>query len=126
MSNELGAPWGSHDAFAKGYDAGYDRAREEAHQRERAYQTLKAAQQAVPSEHYTSGYYPYAPPQKDAPRENRLRHAYEVGFRVGQDDFYKGVTKHFTRHDKLFDKETHDAFAHGYDQGYDQARSHRR
>ena len=47
-----------------------------------------------------------------------------MGFRVGQDDFYGGHTKHFTRHKDLYDADTHHKFALGYEHGYDKARAH--
>jgi hypothetical protein len=110
------------DAFAHGYDTGYDVAREAAARRDREYYRAKVAPTPIPSEHYKSGFYPYTPPPKEASSVDRQRHAYDVGYRVGQDDAHKNLAKHFTRHEKLYDKDTHDSFAAGYDKGYDRAR----
>lgn len=111
------------DAFSHGYDTGYDVAREAAARRDQEYYRARVSPQPpVPSEHYKSGYYPYTPPPKEAPNVDRQRHAYDIGYRVGQDDSQKGLSKHFTRHDKLFDKDTHESFAAGYDKGFDRAR----
>ena len=116
----------THDAFARGYGSGYDIARAQASGTNRPY-----PQPSVPSGHiksslYPSGYYPYAPAPRDAHPSTKQRHAYDIGFRVGQDDFYGGHSKHFTRHPDLYDKGTHDDFAMGYGHGYDKARAHAR
>lgn len=116
----------THDAFANGYGAGYDAATEGASSRQAAYQPPVAIREPVKSDRYPSGYYPYAAPAQGQTPAERNRHAYEVGFRVGQDDFNHGHTKHFTHHQDLYDNESHDSFAHGYEDGYDRARSHQR
>lgn len=115
----------THDAFASGYGAGYDIAREGASNRDRSYHPPVASREPVASDRYPSGYYPYASPPSGQSSAARNRHAYDVGFRVGQDDFNHGHSKHFTHHEKLFDKETRDSFAQGYEQGYDRARGNR-
>ena len=78
------------------------------------------------SDHYPSGYYPYSAPPKGANPEVQKRHAYDVGNRIGQDDFNHGHSKHFTRHKDMYDDETHHNFALGYEHGYDKARDHSR
>ena len=112
----------THDAFAGGYESGYDRAREESASRLHDYRPPAVYRESVKSENYPSGYYPYTPPHPDQSDTDRNRHAYEVGYKVGQDDFDHGHSKHFTRHEKLFDKGTHDSFGRGYGAGYDKAR----
>ena len=115
----------THDAFRTGYESGYDAAREGASRRGRPYTPPAVHHQHVPSEHSSSGYYPYASTPSKASGVSATKHAYEVGFRVGQDDFHKGLSKHFTRHDRLFNKETHDSFKLCYEDGYDHARAHK-
>lgn len=117
---------GTKDAFAHGYTNGYSIAREAAASRDRAYAKPVANSQHVKSEHYASGYSPYAPPPKDAKPSDRKQHAFEVGFRAGQDDYHKKLDKHFTRHQALYDQETHESFSNGYDRGYDASRSHKK
>jgi hypothetical protein len=117
---------GTHDAFARGYTNGYNVARELAVSREREFSRPKVNSQPVRSEHYASGYSPYAPPPKEGSLSVRKQHAFETGFRAGQDDFHQGHSKHFTRHDTLYDADTHDSFAKGYEGGYDAARSRKR
>lgn len=112
----------THDAFGSGYSAGYDAAREGSASRDRSYHAPVASREPVKSDRYPSGYYPYAPPPGGQNAASTNRHAYEVGFRVGQDDFNHGHSKHFTHHEELYDKDTRDSFAHGYDDGYDRAR----
>jgi hypothetical protein len=112
----------THDAFGSGYESGYDRARSEAIRLEQHSRPRSHAEHAK-SENYPSGYYPYSPPPKNAPPEMRLRHAYEVGYRVGQDDFNTGHSKHYTRHEELYEKDTKNQFKHGYEIGYDKARA---
>ncbi|MCB1076244.1 MAG: hypothetical protein KDM64_00325 [Verrucomicrobiae bacterium] len=114
----------THDAFGSGYGAGYDAARDGASNRDKSYQPPVASREPVKSDRYPSGYYPYSAPPQGQSDAVRQRHAYEVGFRVGQDDFNHGHSKHFTHHEDLFDGDTKDSFAHGYEEGYDKARAH--
>ena len=92
---------------------------------------LREALNTDASSHYQSppdysnpgGYYPYAPPPRGIDPTARNQHAYDVGYRVGQDDFHAGQGKRFARHRDLFDEATHDSFGRGYEIGYDRARS---
>lgn len=77
--------------------------------------------------YYQSGYYPYsAPPARSEKVSDaqRRQHAYDVGYRVGQDDFHRGLDKHYVRHPDLYDSDTRDGFKDGYESGYDRARDH--
>ncbi|MEZ0389797.1 MAG: hypothetical protein ACAI34_22145 [Verrucomicrobium sp.] len=113
------------DAFGHGYDSGYDLAREAAAARQKAYASPRVAPGYIKSEHYPSGYYPYTPPPQKASDTDQQRHAYDVGFRVGQDDFHHKLSKHFPRHEKLYTEATHESFAAGYEKGYDRARGYK-
>ena len=114
------------DAFASGYTNGYNIAREASVSRQRQYAKPAVNPQHVKSDQYKSGYSPYAPPPKEAPISVQKQHAFEVGFRAGQDDFHKGVSKHFDRHQALYTPDTHESFAQGYSGGYDAARSRKK
>ncbi len=115
----------THDAFGKGYESGYDAARAGLASTKATYNQPVAVREPVKSDRYPSGYYPYASPPSGQSAAVRNHHAYEVGFRVGQDDFNHGHSKHFVHHEDLFDDATRDSFAHGYEQGYDAARAHK-
>lgn len=75
---------------------------------------------------YSSGYYPYSAPPRNESLSVQKAHAYEVGFRVGQDDFHHKRPKHMDQHKSLFDDATHDSFRDGYEAGYDAARRSKR
>ncbi len=109
------------DAFVSGYSDGYDRARSEATRKDRPYVPPAPSSVTVPSNLYPSGYYPYTPPPRQSPDVIRQRHAYDVGFKVGQDDFYRGISRFGNRHSGLFDASTSNSFAQGYSDGYDTA-----
>lgn len=74
------------------------------------------------SDYYSSGYYPYSTAPKTASTANRNAHAYDVAYRVGQDDFHHKRPNHMDQHKNLFDSTTHNAFRDGYKAGYDAAR----
>ena len=74
------------------------------------------------TDYYSSGYYPYSVSPQTIPNSERRAHAYDVAFRVGQDDYHHGRPNHMDQHKKLFDSVTHDAFRNGYKAGYDAAR----
>jgi hypothetical protein len=82
--------------------------------------------QEPPNYQNSSGYYPYTPPPPQVPAPERNQHAYDVGYRVGQDDFNKDVSKLFDRHQALYTPDTHEAFAQEYSGGYDAARSRKK
>lgn len=106
------------DAFKKGYYKGYEKARD-TFERGRQRQA-----QANRSAHHRSGYSPYSPAPTHASSQSRNHHAYDIGYRVGQDDFHAGRSKHYPRHGKLYDSSTRDSFKTGYVAGYNIARSH--
>ena len=74
------------------------------------------------SDYYSSGYYPYSRPAPTQSVSSQKAHAYDVGYRVGQDDFHHNRSKHMDQHKNLYDSATHDAFRDGYEAGYDAAR----
>ena len=74
------------------------------------------------SDYYASGYYPYSTPPKTVSSASQKAHAYDVAYRVGQDDFHHKRPKHMDQHKNLYDATTHDAFRNGYEAGYDAAR----
>ena len=112
----------THDSFASGYERGYDVARDR-DRREQQYRPPRTSPRHVESPLYPSGYYPYSAPPKNADKETRSRHGYEVGYRIGQDDYHHGHSKHYTRHPDMYDKDTQHNFALGYEHGYDKARN---
>lgn len=77
------------------------------------------------SPYYASGFYPYASAAALPPRVSRQQadaHARDIGYRIGQDDFYRGVPKSIAPHGDMFDRHTKDGFKEGYYNGYDIAR----
>ena len=116
---------GTADAFGSGYHTGYDRAKSDA-ARVNHHQRPQVNSGHTKSGNYPSGYYPYSPTPKDANPQQKSRHAYEVGYRVGQDDFHHGHSKHYTKHAELYDRDSKHDFAQGYEHGYDKARAHTR
>lgn len=99
------------DSFRAGYSSGYNQAKENDRYRQKG------------KPQYSSGYSPYTQAPKEASSEERNRHAYDVGYRVGQDDFHRGLKKSYSRHDSLFDSKTASSFNSGYQAGYDKAKS---
>jgi len=111
------------DAFASGYERGFDTAKQAASRGRNPYTPPRTSPRHAESALYPSGYYPYSPPPQGADRETRNRHSYDVGYRVGQDDFHHGHSKQFMRHKDLYDRSTQRNFALGYEHGYDKARA---
>jgi hypothetical protein len=113
------------DSFRAGYSSGYNQAKSNDRYRQQSrpqgYQGY-----AYRDPGYPSGYSPYAQAPKEASSEERNRHAYDVGYRAGQDDFHRGLKKSYSRHDKLFDSKTSSSFNSGYQAGYDKAKSRSR
>lgn len=74
---------------------------------------------------YASGFYPYASAAALPPRVSRQQadcHARDIGYRIGQDDYFRGASKTITPHSDMFDRHTKDSFKEGYYAGYDIAR----
>jgi hypothetical protein len=113
------------EPFGRGYENGYDRARSEANRRKEQERARSHSGHAE-SSRYPSGHYPYSTTPKNASPGEQRRHGYEVGYRVGQDDFNGGHSKHYTAHPKLYTKETRHDFTLGYEHGYDKARAQAR
>jgi hypothetical protein len=67
------------------------------------------------------GYYETAPGRPGA-WSNDSAKVYDMAYRLGQDDFYRGKDKHMTNHKKMYDSSTHNTFKRGYESGYDAAR----
>jgi hypothetical protein len=67
------------------------------------------------------GYYETAPGRPGAWNNDQAK-VYDMAYRLGQDDFYRGKDKHMTNHRKMYDSSTHDSFKRGYESGYDAAR----
>ncbi|MFN5963114.1 MAG: hypothetical protein ACK5CW_16690 [Verrucomicrobiota bacterium] len=67
------------------------------------------------------GYYETAPGRPGAWNNDQAK-VYDMAYRLGQDDFYRGKDKHMTNHKKMYDSSTHDSFKRGYESGYDAAR----
>ncbi len=78
--------------------------------------------------HYHSGYYGggYAPPPPPYyggyTIEERRRQAYELGRRLGRDDYHAGRKKSYGRHSSYYDSVTEQAFKDGFYSGYEEAR----
>lgn len=67
------------------------------------------------------GYYETAPGRPGAWNNDKAK-VYDMAYRLGQDDFYRGKDKHMTNHKKMYDSSTHETFKRGYEAGYDAAR----
>lgn len=74
------------------------------------------------SGYYGGGYAPPAPYQAEYTIEERRRHAYELGRRLGRDDYHAGRKKSYGRHDSYYDYSTEQAFKDGFYSGYEEAR----
>ncbi|MCF6312083.1 MAG: hypothetical protein L3J39_06500 [Verrucomicrobiales bacterium] len=108
-------------AFKQGYVSGYDRARSNSRGRQNG-SRYNVHNNPVRSDNYSTGYYPYAPVPNRGSSSQRNSHAYDVGYRVGQDDFNHKKPKHYPGHSGLYDNNTRQAFKNGYVKGYDNAR----
>jgi hypothetical protein len=113
------------EAFRSGYSSGYNQAKQNDPYRQQGY---SHAYNNTPYQNaqYSSGYSPYAQAPKKASSGERNRHAYDVGYRVGQDDFHRKLNKSYSRHKNLFDSETASSFNSGYQAGYDKAKGQAR
>lgn len=77
---------------------------------------------SVASNAYGSGFYPYTSSPPNLSKSQRNSHAYDIGYRVGQDDFHHKKDKHYVKHPGLYDSDTRESFKKGYEKGYDDAR----
>ena len=73
---------------------------------------------------YDQGYYPYRPAHDHEHRSNHPRHPYQVGYRIGEDDFHHGYEKKYMMHEEMYDHETRAEFKKGYYAGFEDARDH--
>ena len=82
-----------------------------------------------PRPYYAPSYYqappaysPYASDYRE-PSPAQRQHTFDVGYRVGQDDYRHGLKMSTSRHQGLYDRNTEDAFRSGYSSGYNQAKA---
>ena len=114
------------ESFRSGYSSGYNQSKERERNQQQSYGNVRYNNNGYASSYYPSGYSPYAQAPREAPHGQRTQHSYDIGYRVGQDDFHRNLNKSYSRHGNLFDSQTRSSFSSGYAAGYDHAKAQKR